>query len=49
MQKSKDLLYSLIIPTYNEKENISILVYLIDKHMNEKYILLNKKKIFFKI
>ncbi len=33
---SNNLLYSLIIPTYNERENISILIYLIDKYMNEK-------------
>lgn len=30
-------LYSLIIPTYNERENIAILIYLINKHLNEKY------------
>lgn len=29
-------LYSIIIPTYNERENIGILIYLIFKHLNEK-------------
>jgi dolichol-phosphate mannosyltransferase len=32
----KESLYSLIIPTYNERENIGILVYLIFKHLNEQ-------------
>lgn len=28
--------YSILIPTYNERENISLLIYLIDKLMTEK-------------
>lgn len=32
----KENLYSIIIPTYNERENIGILIYLIFKHLNEQ-------------
>lgn len=28
-------LISIILPTYNERKNIGIIAYLIDKHMNE--------------
>jgi glycosyltransferase involved in cell wall biosynthesis len=28
--------YSIIVPTYNERENIGLLIYLIDKNMVEK-------------
>jgi len=31
--KKNESLYSLIIPTYNERENIGILIYLIFKHL----------------
>lgn len=29
------MLYSIILPTYNERENLPIIFYLIDKYMNE--------------
>ena len=29
--------YSIIVPTYNERENIPILIYLINKHLVEEY------------
>lgn len=28
-------LISIILPTYNERKNIGIITYLIDRHMNE--------------
>jgi glycosyltransferase involved in cell wall biosynthesis len=31
--------YSIIVPTYNERENIPILVYLINKHLKGEYII----------
>ena len=31
-------LYSLLIPTYNERENISILIYMIDKILTKNNI-----------
>jgi len=31
-----EFFYSIIIPTYNERENIGILIYLIFKHLNEQ-------------
>lgn len=31
-------LYSIILPTYNEKENLPILVELIEKHMKNLYV-----------
>lgn len=27
--------YSILIPTYNERENIGILIWMINKHLNE--------------
>lgn len=35
--------YSILIPTYNERENISLLIYLIDKILTQKYIYINSK------
>lgn len=32
---SEAKLISIILPTYNERQNIGIITYLIDKHMNE--------------
>jgi hypothetical protein len=29
-------LYSILIPTYNERENIAILIYMINKYLSEK-------------
>jgi cellulose synthase/poly-beta-1,6-N-acetylglucosamine synthase-like glycosyltransferase len=31
-----DNFYSLLIPTYNERENIAILIYMINKYLEEK-------------
>ena len=36
MDTKKELKYSLLIPTYNERENISLLIYLIDKILTKK-------------
>lgn len=33
---SSESKYSLLIPTYNEKDNISLLIYLIDKLLTQK-------------
>lgn len=29
-------LYSILIPTYNERENIAILIFMINKYLSEK-------------
>jgi len=31
-----DNIYSIILPTYNERENIAILIWMINKHLEEK-------------
>jgi hypothetical protein len=31
-----ELKYSLIIPTYNERENIASLIYMIDKNLSKE-------------
>lgn len=36
MSDKKNPKYSLLIPTYNERENISLLIYLIDKILTKK-------------
>ncbi|VDM32624.1 unnamed protein product [Hydatigera taeniaeformis] len=33
--------YSVLLPTYNEKENLPLTVYLIDKYMNSKFVSYN--------
>ncbi len=32
---SSDPIYSIILPTYNEKENLPIIIWLLMKHMND--------------
>lgn len=39
MEKSNNQnLYSIILPTYNERENIAILIYMINKYMLSKWV-----------
>ena len=32
--------YTILLPTYNEKENLPIVIWLIVKYMNERYVVL---------
>ena len=38
--ESNEHKYSILMPTYNERENISLMIYLIDKLMTQKYFYL---------
>lgn len=29
--------YSILLPTYNERSNLPIIVYLLDKHLSSRY------------
>ncbi len=35
MPNEKEPVYSIILPTYNEKENLPIIIWLLMKYMNE--------------
>lgn len=39
MGKEKDK-YSILVPTYNDRYNLPILVYLVDRELSAKYALL---------
>ena len=41
--ESNEHKYSILMPTYNERENISLMIYLIDKLMTQKYFYLITK------
>lgn len=41
--ESNEHKYSILMPTYNERENISLMIYLIDKLMTQKYLYLITK------
>jgi hypothetical protein len=34
-KKIKEILYSILIPTYNERDNIAILIWMINKHLEK--------------
>lgn len=37
-RKQKSSKYSILLPTYNERENLPIIVWLIVKYMDERYV-----------
>ena len=37
MNNGKNL-YTILIPSYNERENIAILIFMINKYLSEKYV-----------
>lgn len=36
--ESNEHKYSILMPTYNERDNISLMIYLIDKLLTQKYL-----------
>jgi dolichol-phosphate mannosyltransferase len=41
--------YSIIIPTYNERENIGTLIFMIDKYLSPEYDFIKTRKIDYEI